>query len=390
MRTNHIQKLFGAKFGAPAETPAEPLEWTFPEQPLEYVDAATNVNADTRHARIVDLYRYLREHDNINWYKDQALRQFLTETVYENPYIPSAVREREFLSRSQPTLPRKFIDVWDTEGLPRELFIINPNDLEAAFRNVPDIIEAFKKSNVHDTSYYFTKLSEWLITLGAIETQQARTVLDVGAAYHGFAQVAVENNPNVHITMLDLVFAPGRSKFRDRIDQIGSDAGDMQMVEDNSIDLVCAHNALEHFCGDADTHCIREVVRVLKPGGRMLITPIFFDERTSLSINPFSCFGLAQSNFLENAILEEIEDPNVRIDFRPNIISPYSRRYDYDTLMRRLVEAAPELEVKLVTPVFKPDGFNDGVFEREIFGLELQQNIYDRRIFHCLELELKE
>ena len=118
----------------------------------------------------------------------------------------------------------------------------------------------------------------------------------------------------------------------------------------------------------------------------MLISPIFADEIYSLSINPFACFVVNDSNRLANDISKELETERVRIDFQPNIISPYSRRYDLEALQERVLSQAPALTRTLLAPQFDAEGFENHVYHREILGLKLDQRIFDRRVFNCLEL----
>jgi SAM-dependent methyltransferase len=46
-------------------------------------------------------------------------------------------------------------------------------------------------------------------------------------------------------------------------------------IEDESLDAISCHHSLEHFQGDLDGRFIEEAVRVLRPGGRLAIAPIF-------------------------------------------------------------------------------------------------------------------
>ena len=46
-------------------------------------------------------------------------------------------------------------------------------------------------------------------------------------------------------------------------------------LENCSIDKISCHHSFEHFRGDGDIEAIREIQRVLRPGGRACIVPIF-------------------------------------------------------------------------------------------------------------------
>lgn len=57
-------------------------------------------------------------------------------------------------------------------------------------------------------------------------------------------------------------------------DTIGGDAGDMP-VPDGFATAMALHCSFEHFEGDADSRFIRESGRVLAPGGRLCILPLY-------------------------------------------------------------------------------------------------------------------
>lgn len=358
-----------------------------PSDYLGYVKAASGEDRDTRLDRTVEIYRHFRDTaDPAGWHRDEALRAFIQETQYLNPYIPEVVREREVQSRSRPTSPRAFLPQWREAGYKARELCIDVDAFEAAMQSAPEIIEAFKQSNLHDTSYFFTKLTEWYITLLAQRETRARTLVDIGAAYHGFARMATQVDPNVTVSMVDLVFPSGRSNFDRRIEQIGADAGQLDMFEDDSVDLVCAHNAFEHFSGRSDSNCAKEIARVLRPGGKALISPLFCDETYSLSINPFSCFVTSSGHELSDQIEEELSLSRVRVDFRSNIVSPYSRRYDLEALKARVLDHCPQLDPCIIVPKFSDEGFEGGVYHRAVLGLDLPTSIFDVRVFQCLEL----
>jgi SAM-dependent methyltransferase len=56
--------------------------------------------------------------------------------------------------------------------------------------------------------------------------------------------------------------------------QIGGDAAQMA-VPDNFADVMTLHCSFEHFEGTSDTGFIREAGRVLKPGGTLIIAPLY-------------------------------------------------------------------------------------------------------------------
>lgn len=55
---------------------------------------------------------------------------------------------------------------------------------------------------------------------------------------------------------------------------------------DASVDAMALHCSYEHFEGDADSGFIRELDRVLKPGGRCVIVPLYIGTRYAIQSDP--------------------------------------------------------------------------------------------------------
>jgi SAM-dependent methyltransferase len=66
---------------------------------------------------------------------------------------------------------------------------------------------------------------------------------------------------------------------------IGGDAGAMP-VPDRFATKMALHCSFEHFEGDADSRFIREAARVLAPGGRLCILPLYLYTRYALQTDP--------------------------------------------------------------------------------------------------------
>jgi len=78
----------------------------------------------------------------------------------------------------------------------------------------------------------------------------------------------------------DLVYPPGLHE-----DRIGGDASSMP-VPDGFASAIALHNAFEHFEGDSDSRFIGEALRVLRPGGRLCIVPLFLASRYAIQTDP--------------------------------------------------------------------------------------------------------
>lgn len=68
-------------------------------------------------------------------------------------------------------------------------------------------------------------------------------------------------------------------------DRIGGNAAQMPVVS-NFATKMALHCSFEHFEGDADEMFIREAFRVLKPGGRCCIVPLYLFESYAVQTDP--------------------------------------------------------------------------------------------------------
>ncbi len=78
----------------------------------------------------------------------------------------------------------------------------------------------------------------------------------------------------------DLLYPPGL-----RGDRIGGDAARLP-VADGFATRMGLHNAFEHFEGESDAGFIREAGRVLAPGGKLCIVPLFLFDRYIIQTDP--------------------------------------------------------------------------------------------------------
>ena len=68
-------------------------------------------------------------------------------------------------------------------------------------------------------------------------------------------------------------------------ERIGGDAARMP-VADGFASAIALHNAFEHFEGDSDARFVTEACRVLRPGGRLCIAPLFLAARYVVQTDP--------------------------------------------------------------------------------------------------------
>lgn len=104
-----------------------------------------------------------------------------------------------------------------------------------------------------------------------------------------YVDIASQNSPvpdiyarlaGARVVRQDLVYPPGLHG-----DRIGGDAASLP-VPDGFASGMALHNAFEHFEGDSDTRFVAEACRVLRPGGRLVILPLFLAPHYLVQTDP--------------------------------------------------------------------------------------------------------
>jgi len=102
--------------------------------------------------------------------------------------------------------------------------------------------------------------------------------------------VAASNSPCADIVLRE--FGAARAYRQDfnypagvHDTKIGSRASAIPLP-DASVDLIMLHNSWEHFEGDEDIAFLFEARRLLKPGGRLVIIPVYMSTRMEIWTSP--------------------------------------------------------------------------------------------------------
>jgi SAM-dependent methyltransferase len=137
----------------------------------------------------------------------------------------------------------------------------------------------------------------------------------------------------------DLQFPPGVHG-----DRIGGDAAAMP-VDDGFADLMTLHCSFDHFEGPSDTGFVIESARVLKPGGRVVIVPLYLSDVYATKIDP----RLRLRGLRVDAGMHRFLMPGLEVRF--------SRLYDAKQLRTRVL--GPARAVGLDATVFRVEGGSD-------------------------------
>ncbi len=127
----------------------------------------------------------------------------------------------------------------------------------------------------------------------------------------------------------DLAIGPTlRERLGPGVRYLESDAAAIPLP-DASVDKISCHHSFEHFEGEADTGFVAEIQRLLRPGGRACILPIFVGDRY---YEVTTDFALREKRY--DRASRRLVDPTAGVPGG----NAYARIYDPAALHRRVLD----------------------------------------------------
>jgi len=119
---------------------------------------------------------------------------------------------------------------------------------------------------------FHKKFLELHVSWRLLDTQPDETYLDLAGGLHTYAGYLKSQKRLLN----DRYVSPWlKSELARQGVGIVESFAQCMPLQDCSIDKISCHHSFEHFRGDGDTQAIIEIQRVLRPGGRACIVPIF-------------------------------------------------------------------------------------------------------------------
>lgn len=112
--------------------------------------------------------------------------------------------------------------------------------------------------------------------------------------------------------------------------------------DDESIDAISMQSSLETFPGDVDIRFMKEAGRVLREGGKLLITPLY------LSVEYANCFG---KKYYQGSEAEKGAHKYIRLGYSGET----TRLYDVEHLIERLLITGKESKLRHTILIFDTD-----------------------------------
>lgn len=215
-------------------------------------------------------------------------------------------------------------------------------------------IKLLNPSNKYSINQRFRakRFKLFLNLLNQIETQKAINILDIGGTEIYWERMNFTNNPNTHITLLNLEEVPVKNK---NFKSVKGDACDLSMFKDRQFDIVYSNSVIEHLFSFKNQKKMADEIR--RVGKNYFIqTPNFY-----FPIEPHWLFPFFQ--FLPF---------NSRVFLTKNFnLGHYKKSHTKEAAQRAVNE------VKLLTPKEMKQLLPDGELYREKFlGLTKSITMY--------------
>lgn len=179
-----------------------------------------------------------------------------------------------------------------------------------------------------NTEPFWNKSSEYYISFKAIqdivENPEAVQVDIAGTANSPYQDILGLLAKTANLYVQDLVFPAGINGHL-----IGGSADNLPLP-DASVSSLTLHCSFEHFEADADTGFVREAGRVLQPGGKVCIVPLYLGEYPFILSDP--AWGLNVTG-----------DKDTVIHYFPKWGERHGRFYSARTLVNRIIEPARDV-----------------------------------------------
>ncbi|MCS7073572.1 MAG: class I SAM-dependent methyltransferase [Bacteroidia bacterium] len=184
-----------------------------------------------------------------------------------------------------------------------------------------------------DPNQNFTqKTLEHFVSLDFLNLQTTSVFIDIAACTSPFAEIVSKIYSVKQTYQQDLVYPKGVHGKK-----IGGFAHEIPFSE-NSVDAITLHCSLEHFEGESDILFFQTMNRILKPGGRLVILPLYIAHEYTIHIDP--AFNLLRCH------LPKLNDKRATLRYC-NWYQYYSRHYDVLAIQERMLKVAPSLSLTI-------------------------------------------
>ena len=259
-------------------------------------------------------------------------------TLKINPFIKRSIHGNIPLSGhiyheqiTNPQLDTDIMSMLKENKIECGVYTINKNDFHLYIKTIPYPVNYFGKAN--RKNHGFTeKLLEHFISIELLMPVKDKVIVDIGAGNSPFSSI------------LNTYYSVKKAYPQDRIfnsesENIISGNASKLPFANNSIHGITLHCALEHFESNNDIDFIDEAARVLVPGGKCIILPLYLSSEYTINLDPVS-------NLLRRYTPDISSDYNATFRYCDSK-QHFSRHYDVINFCSRLLNN-PSLKVKIL------------------------------------------
>jgi SAM-dependent methyltransferase len=180
---------------------------------------------------------------------------------------------------------------------------------------------------------FVEKSLEHYVSLSFLNLTADSVFMDIAAATSPFADIIRAKYPVQTAYKQDLIFPSGVNG-----NKVGGSAAAIPLP-DNSIDGATLHCSLEHFEGNADSLFFKEIERVLKPSGVLVVLPFYLAHQYTNHIDPIF-------NILRGHKVQLDDDPRMQLRYA-DWKQYFSRHYDPQALHSRILSNVHHLALTI-------------------------------------------
>ncbi|HML73031.1 MAG TPA: glycosyltransferase [Anaerohalosphaeraceae bacterium] len=171
---------------------------------------------------------------------------------------------------------RRIIDGFKSFQIPTEGKAIDINEFMCWMGENKELVEYYRKLD----DVFIEKCLEHYIAYKFCDLRPGQVYIDIAASGSNWADCLLKKG--IQAYKLDLSYKPGIHGIA-----IGANAVSTGLMAD-TVDAMSLQCAFETFQGDNDILFLREAKRILKDGGRVLISPLYVDETHFILSSPKS------------------------------------------------------------------------------------------------------